>query len=269
MATSFDPTAVLGQLIASYARLPLSQKVAFPVLIMASVAGIVFVSNWATAPDYTVLYSDLEPGDSAAVVERLKTQKVKYQVRADGGTIAISPPELVHELRISLAAEGIPKGGVVGFEIFDTTNLGTTSFVEKLKFVRALQGELERTITSLESISSARVHITKPEKTVFATKGAVPTASVMLRLRSMDDMDPGQVKGIANLVAASVEGLTPENVTIIDVHGNLLTDHDQNEDGLGIETTRLQYQRELERGFVREIEEMLRKVVGPGKSLHA
>jgi len=263
---SFDPGAILTQLLEGYIKLPLAQKIIFPLLVFASVTGIVYVSKWANRPDYVVLYSDLEPADSSAVIERLKAQKVKYEVRGDGRTIAISPPEMVHELRIGLAGEGIPKGGTVGLEIFEATNLGTTTFQEKIKFIRAIQGELERTIGSLDAVSTTRVHITQPEKSVFGKKNVDASASVLLKLRPGSELDKKQVKGIVNLVAGSVEGLKRENVSIIDVFGNLLNpQEEEGEDGLGLEATRLQYQRDVERGYTQRIEEMLTKVLGPGK----
>ncbi|MCO6432424.1 MAG: flagellar M-ring protein FliF [Deltaproteobacteria bacterium] len=266
MATTLDPSAILSEMIAGYMRLPLAQKILFPLLFIGSISGIVLVSQWASRPDYAVLYSDLKPADAGAVIEALKTQKVKYEVRGAGDTIAVSPPELVHELRIALASEGVPKGGVVGLEIFDNLNLGATNFVEKRNFQRAIQGELERTIASIEAVTAARVHITIPEKSVFSKKGDMPTASVMLRLRPGAELGPKQIKGISNLVAGSVEGLQAENVTIIDVLGNLLTSQDEEgEDSLTAEATRLQYQREVERGYAQQIEHMLAKVLGAGK----
>lgn len=262
---SLDPSAILAQLIESYVKLPLAQKIVFPMLVIGSVMGIVLVSKWANQPDYAVLFSDLEPADSAAIVQRLKEQKIKYEVRGDGDTIAISPPEIVHEIRIGLAGDGLPKGGAVGFEIFDQTSLGMTGFVEKLKYVRALQGELERTIGALDGVNSVRVHITQPEKSVFAKKGSAPTASVLLRLRPGAELEKKQIKGIANLVAGSVEGLQTEGVTIVDAFGNLLTPQDKEGDEFGIEATRLQYQRDIEKSYVSRIEQMLSRIVGTDK----
>lgn len=265
MATSLDPGAILSQLTESFVKLPLIQKILFPLLIIGSVMGIVFVSKWASAPDYAVIYSDLSAPDSAAIVSRLKEQKVKYEIRGDGTTIAISPPEMVHEIRLSLATDGLPKGGNIGLELFDTTNLGTTTFQEKVKWMRAIQGELERTIGTIDSVQSARVHITQPERSVFSKKGAEPTASVLLKLRPGGELDKKQIKGISNLVAGSVEGLKRENVAIVDVYGNLLTTSDEDGEGLGMEATRLQYQREIEKGYIQRIEQMLSKVLGAGK----
>ncbi len=265
MASAFDPGAILGQFAANFMKLPLSQKILFPVLIVGTVWGIVFVSNWATQPDYAVLFSDLEAADASAVMDKLKSQKIKYELRGDGGTIAISPPEMVHELRMSLAGEGLPKGGKVGFELFDASSLGATSFVERLKFIRATQGELERTISSLDNVASARVHITQPERTVFAKRSSEATASVMLKLRN-GELEAKQVKGIANLVAGSVEGLKIENVSIVDIYGNLLSEKIQNKDNeMTVDADRIQYQNQVEQSYAQRIEQMLSKVVGPGK----
>ncbi len=265
MATSLDPGAILSQLVESFIKLPLMQKILFPLLIVGSVMGIVFVSNWASAPDYAVIYSDLSSPDSAAIITRLKEQKVKYQLRGDGTTIAVSPPEMVHEIRLSLATDGLPKGGNIGLELFDTTSLGTTTFQEKIKWMRAIQGELERTIGTIDAVQSARVHITQPERSVFSKKGSEPTASVLLKLRPGGELDKKQIKGISNLVAGSVEGLKRENVSIVDVFGNLLTTSDEDGEGLGMEATRIQYQRDIEKNYVQRIEQMLSKVLGAGK----
>jgi len=265
VASTFDPSAVLNQLTQSFMKLPLVQKIMFPLLIIGSISGIVWVANWSNKPDYVVLFSDLKPTDSASVITKLKEKKIKYEVRGDGSAIAVSPPEMVHELRIELAGEGVPQGGVVGLEIFEATNLGTTTFQEKIKFQRAIQGELERTITALEAVKSARVHLAQPEKSVFTKRGSEPTASVMLQLENGGELTKAQIKGITNLVAGSVEGLKHENVTLIDIHGNLLSVDDQNEDALTMEATRLQFQREMEKGYVQRIEQMLTKVLGPNK----
>lgn len=263
MASTLDPKAILTQLFEGYLKLPLTQKVLFPVLTMFSVAAVIYVSKLATDPDYTVLYSDLSTADAAGVVERLKELKIAYKI--DGSTISIKPPEQVHELRMSLAAEGLPKTGTVGFELFDGTNFATTTLGEMVKKQRAVQGELERTIMSLDSVLSARVHISQPEKTIFSKQAQETSASVLLKLRPGGELDKKQIRGIANFVAGSVEGLKPEQVTIIDVFGNLLTPKDQEGEELGADATRLQYAREVEKGYVQRIEAMLAKVLGPGK----
>jgi flagellar M-ring protein FliF len=263
MAFTLDPKAVLNQLFAGYINLPLAQKVMLPLLIVGSIAALIFVSKLATEPDFTVLYSDLPPADASAVVERLKTLKIKYKI--DGDSVSISPPDQVHELRMTLAGEGLPKTGTVGYELFDGTNFATTTAGELVKALRALQGELERTIMSLDAVQSARVHITKPPATIFAKQAQEPSASVLLKMRPGGELDKKQIRGIANFVAGSVEGLKTDNVTIIDVFGNLLTPKDEEGEGMGADATRLQYVREVEKGYVQRIEQMLNKVLGPGK----
>ena len=243
MAPTLDPKAVLSILFAGYFKIPLAQKVLIPFLLIFSISAIVYVSKLATRPDYTVLYSDLSSGDAAAVVERLKDLKAAYRV--EGSTISVSPPESVHELRLSLASEGIPKTGSVGFELFDGTSFATTTLGEVIKKQRALQGELERTIMALESVVSARVHISQPEKTIFAKNAQEPSASVLLKLRAGAELD--------------------KNITIIDVFGNLLTPKEADGDDLGADATRLQYAREVEKGYTQRIEAMLAKVLGPSR----
>ncbi|RMD85955.1 MAG: flagellar M-ring protein FliF, partial [Candidatus Dadabacteria bacterium] len=266
MASALDPGAILAQLTANFMKLPLSQKIFLPVIIIGSIWGIVYVAQWATRPDYSVLYSDLEPADAAAVVEYLKSHNIKYQVRGKGDIIAVSPPELVQETRLALASEGIPKGGTVGFELFDSTSFVATGFVEKLKFIRAVQGELERTIASLDSVVAARVHVAQPDKTVFARKQNKPTASVLLKLKPGGELTKKQIKGIANLVAGSIEGLNPEDVTIVDTHGNPLSDRiKKKEEPFGADATQIQYQHAVEEAYVKRIESMLAKVLGPDK----
>ena len=263
----WDIEAIFGQIVSVYTRLPLAQKIAIPLLIAASMGLIVFVSRWAGRPDYQVLFSGLEQGDAAAVVERLKESKVGYRLRDSGSTVEVTPPDLVHELRLELAADGVPKGGNVGFELFNENALGRTGFVEKITLVRALQGELERTIQSIDAIKSVRVHITKPERSVFVKRDVLPTASVLVRLSPGKDLDKMQIKGISNLVANSVERLTPENVTILDSKGNLLNVKQEDAELTGVDLTRLEYQRKLEAAYSKRVETMLAEILGPGRAV--
>ncbi len=263
MAPSLDPKVIFSQLIDRYVKLPLAQKIAAPVLLAFCVWAVVYASRVATAPEYSVLYSDLNSTDAGAVVQRLKEMKIAY--RLEGNSISISPPGQVHELRLSLASEGLPKTGSVGYELFDGTNFATTTLGEMVKKQRALQGELERTIMSLDAVVAARVHISQPEKTIFAKQAQDPGASVLLKLKPGSELDKKQIKGITNFVASGVEGLKPENVTIIDEFGNLLSARPEDGDDFGADATRLQYVREIERGYIQRIESMLAKVLGPGK----
>jgi flagellar M-ring protein FliF len=263
VAPSIDPKVIFSQIVDRYMKLPLAQKIAAPVLLAFCVWSVVYASKVATAPEYSVLYSDLSTTDAGAVVQRLKELKIGY--RLEGNTISVSPPSQVHELRLSLASEGLPKTGSVGYELFDGTNFATTTLGEIVKKQRALQGELERTIMSLDAVVAARVHISQPEKTIFAKQAQDPGASVLLKLKPGSELDKKQIKGITNFVASGVEGLKPENVTIIDEFGNLLSARPEEGDDFGADATRLQYIREIERGYVQRIESMLAKVLGPGK----
>jgi flagellar M-ring protein FliF len=190
---------------------------------------------------------------------------MKISYRLDGNSVSVSPADQVHELRLTLASEGLPKTGSVGFELFDGTNFATTTLGEMVKKQRALQGELERTIMSLDAVVAARVHISQPEKTIFAKQAQDPGASVLLKLKPGSELDKKQIKGITNFVASGIEGLKPENVTIIDEFGNLLSARPEESDDFGADATRLQYLRELELGYIQRIETMLAKVLGPGK----
>lgn len=263
----FDIGAIFGQVVSLFVKLPLAQKIALPFLFLGTVGLIVFVSRWANQADYAVLFSGLADTDAAAIVEKLKEQKIGYRLRDDGRTVEITPPSMVHELRLDMASSGLPKGGNIGFELFDTNRFGLTNFVEKLNWVRAHQGELERTIGSIDAVKSVRVHITNPERSAFIKRDVLPSASVLLRLKPGAELTPPQIKGIANLVASSIERLTPENVTILDSHGNMLNEKKDPQDMTGAEITRLDYKHRLESSYVKQVETMLAGVLGPGKAI--
>ena len=263
----FDIGAIFSQIVSMYMRMPLAQKIALPVLIGGSVFAITFVSRWASRPDYALLFSGLQEADAASVVQYLKDKKIGFQLRDNGSAIEVTPPEKVNELRLELAASGLPKGGNVGYEIFKENALGRTAFAEKTMYVQALQGELERTIQSIGAVRSVRVHITKPDRSVYSSKDVLPTASVLVSLKPAAELTPAQVKGIANLVSNAVERLTPENVTIVDTAGNLLNEKKDLETTGGADVTRIDYQRKMEATFERRIESMLGEILGPGKAI--
>jgi flagellar M-ring protein FliF len=263
----FDPGAIFAQFVAGFMRLPLAQKIALPLFIAASMGTLIFVSNWANRPDYQTLYTNLDEADAGAVVEKLKDLKIGYRIGDDGKRIDITPPSMVHEIRLDLASSGLPKGNSVGYEIFDQVRLGDTALSEFVRGLRAKQGELERTIQSIEAVRAVRVHINAPEKSSFVKKDILPTASVLLKLKAGQELSPAQIKGIAHLVAHSIERLTADNVTIIDSKGNPLNEkHDEN-DVSAVESTRLDYQRKIEKDYGRQIETMLAGVLGPNRAI--
>lgn len=219
-----------------------------------AVLGIAALSLYSPTEQYEVLFSSLSPEDAGTVVEKLKEEKIPYQLERGGATILV-PEARVYEQRLSLAQAGIPKGGGVGFEVFDQQSIATTSFVEKTNYQRALQGELARTIGAIDSIESARVHLAMGARSFFQQEDEKPTASITVNLRPGRTLSKGQVSGIVHLVASSVDGLSPERVTVVDERGTLLSDQDQ-------DSAQVEKQRALEHLLSERVEQMLARVVG-------
>lgn len=263
----FDFGAIFDQVLGFYIRLPFAQKIALPVLAVGCMGLIMFVSNWATQPEYAVLYSNLSDADASGVVERLKDKKIGFRLTNDGKTVEITPRRIVHEVRLDLASAGLPKGDQVGYELWNEAKLGLSAFGESVNYVRAVQGELERTILKIEGVAAARVHITSPKRSVFASRDVPPTASVLLKLKAGNDLSPAQTKGVAHLVSGSIERLTPDNVTILDQFGKMLNDAPSSKDLSGADLTQLQYQREIENAYAKRIESMLAEILGVGRAV--
>jgi flagellar M-ring protein FliF len=229
----------------------------------ALIAFFVFVVARLTSPGYGLLYSGLDPSDSSAIVQRLDAQNVPYQLRADGAEIMV-PQDQVTKLRLSLAGEGIPSGGSIGYEIFDRADaLGTTNFVQQINQVRALEGELARTIRSLRQVKSARVHLVMPKRELFSRDQSEPTASVVLVLQG-GPLDKEQVSSIQHLIASAVPGMKANSVSVIDNKGNLLArgaEGDNGQDSASLEDMRRSYEIRL----TRSIEELLTQTLGADK----
>lgn len=209
------------QWLQAFGRIPLGQRLILLMTTAAAVAIIVVTVLWAQRPDYAPLFGGLSTEDANAIVQRLQDTQTPYQL-SDGGTAVLVPGTKVHELRMQMAAEGIPNGGGVGFEIFDRVNYGTTDYVQKVNYRRALEGELSRTISVLDQISGARVHLVMPERRLFAKDQEAARASVTLKLKGRQALGDGQVAGVVHLVASAVEGLSPERVTVVDTAGRVL-----------------------------------------------
>ena len=257
---------LLEQLKNFFLGLPPARRVTFAAMTAAILIGTGALAWWVQQPQYRVLYSGLGASDAGAVIEYLKAEKIPYRVSDTGGNIEVAAGRL-YETRMALAGRGIPQGGGVGFEIFDKQTLGMTDFVQRLNYQRALQGELARSIAELDTVESARVHLAMPERSLFVSEERRPSASVVLKLRPGRQLAPEQIAGVVHLVAASVEGLRPNDVTVVDVNGQVLT-HDQAEQdarspGKGLMT----FQREMEQGYTESIESMLTRVLGPGHAL--
>lgn len=206
--------------------------------------------------NYAVLFSNLSDKDASSITNYLDQQKIPYKI-VGGNTIEV-PRDSVYKLRLDLASKGLPSGGVVGFEIFDKQNLSMTNFLENVDYTRALEGELTRTIENISSVDSARVNLAIPKPSVFVDKEQPPTASIVLKLNS--PISNAQVYAIQKLVAASVPNLSPDNVTIVDSNGNLISKKENSEDTIA--SSELQYKQLIEKEYARKIKELLLPIVG-------
>lgn len=252
-------------MLSRFNELPVSRRLGLLIALAAAVAGLIAVTLWTQQPEMQVLFSNLAPDDAGAIVEKLKELKVPYEVGAGGGSILV-PAAQVHDLRLQLAAQGLPHGGGIGFEIFDRTTLGVSEFVQKLNYRRALQGELARTIAQMPEVARARVHLVVPERRLFSSEQDRARASVVLSLRGNNTLSKSQIQGIVHLVASSVEGLQPRDVTVVDGHGRLLSE--AGDDGSSRLTgTQLEYQRSLEKDIETRIQTMLERIVGANKAV--
>ncbi len=245
-----------------------TKKVVLLLVILGTVACMSMIMIWAGRPEFKVLYSNISSEDAGAILSRLKEKKIPYRISSNGKAILV-PKEKVYELRLSLASEGLPKGGGVGFEIFDKTQLGMTEFVQNINYQRALQGELARTIDSFYEVVSSRVHIVMPVNSVFVEEEKPAKASVVIRLRPGMKLSKKEIKGIVNLVSASVPNLPSENVTVVDNHGDLLSSFigDENSKLGEITSEQLAFQRRVEKGLEERVETMLTQALGPGKAI--
>jgi flagellar M-ring protein FliF len=192
------------------------------IAVIALVALALLVAFRMRGPDYAVLFSNMQPDEANAVIQKLDAEKIPHRL-ADNGTTILIPHEDVYEKRVSLAGEGVVKsGGGTGFELFDRTNLGMTDFQEKIAKTRATEGELQRTISGLTPVQSARVHIATPQASLYSTTQQPTTASVAIQTKAGMQLSAQEVRGITQLVSGAVEGLKPDNVTIVDQNGTIL-----------------------------------------------
>jgi flagellar M-ring protein FliF len=203
------------------AKLSLRQKITIAAVLLAAGGGVYLLVEHQREADFRPLFTGVAPEDASAIVQKLKENGVEYRVPVEGGMVMV-PSARLAELRINMAAAGLPKTGRIGFELFDKTNLGATEFTEHINYRRALEGELERSVMSLAEVEQARVHVTFPKDSVFLESQQPAKASVMVKLRPGSRLAPQNVLAIDHLVSAAVEGLTPDAVSVLDMNGNLL-----------------------------------------------
>jgi flagellar M-ring protein FliF len=238
-----------------------TRLVALAAVGFALIAFFTFIVTRLATPGMTLLYSGLDPSDSGQIVQRMDAQGVQYELRGDGSQIYV-PQDQVARLRLSLASEGIPAGGSIGYEIFDRADaLGTTNFVQQINQIRALEGELSRTIRSIHQVRSARVHLVMPKRELFSRDRAEPTASVVLALQG--SLDKGQVSAIQHLVSSAVPGMRSKNVSVIDSNGELLA---RGADEGALDTANSEdMRRSYEARLSQAIEQLLAQTLGAGK----
>ncbi|MBL8446171.1 MAG: flagellar M-ring protein FliF [Zoogloeaceae bacterium] len=260
LAAPPSPFQTMAQNIAALSQ---RQKMAMGAALAIAVALLVGVFLWSRQPDYAVLFSNLEERDGGAIVNALTQQNIPYRFSTTGGAILV-PANQVHDVRLKLAAQGLPRGGMVGFELMENQKLGVSQFHEQVNFQRALEGELARTIQAVAAVASARVHLAIPKQTAFLRDEQKPTASVLVNLHSGRRLEPTQVAGIVHLVASSVPHLANDAVSIVDQNGNLLTVKQDPLRAAGLDPTQLKYVQELEDSYIKRIDAILTPVIGEG-----
>ena len=234
-------------------------------LLVAGMAAVIAVMVvfwlWSQQPDYRVLFSNYSDKDGGAIVASLEKMNVPYKF-SESGTAILVPAAQVHQARLKLASDGLPKGGNIGFELLENQKFGVSQFVEQVNFQRALEGELERSIQSIGAVEVARIHLAIPKASVFVRDQQKPTASVLLNLRSGRSLDAQQVSAVVHLVASSVPDLPAANVTVVDQNGNLLSDTSKKMGANNLDPTQLKYIDDMQQSVIKRVESIITPIVG-------
>ncbi len=249
------------RLRSALARLTNQQKILLMVAIAAIIALAVASNTWVKQADYRVLFSNISERDGGAIIASLEQMNVPYRFSESGSAILV-PSASVHEARLRLATQGLPKGGGVGFELLENQKFGISQFAEQVNYQRGLEGELARTIQAIGAVQVARVHLAIPKPTVFVREELKPSASVLLNLYPGRLLEPSQIAGIQNLVAASVPSLAVASVTIIDQSGAMLSQLKSKLMEAGLDPTQITYVQELEASAIKRIQDILSPIVG-------
>lgn len=245
----------------------LGQKLLLVAGIAAVVAVMVVFWLWSQKPDYRVLFSNFADKDGGAIVAELDKLNIPYQF-AEGGNAILVPADQVHQVRLKLAAQGLPKGGNIGFELLENQKFGVSQFVEQVNFQRGLEGELERSIQSISAVQAARIHLAIPKPSVFVREQQYPTASVLLNLHNGRRLDGQQVAAVVHLVASSVPNLSADHVTVVDQNGNLLSDNANKLKQNGLDPEQMAYVENMQNSIARRVESIITPIVG-AKNVHA
>lgn len=255
----------LKQIGEIWKRLKLGQRATVIVAAVATLGLLGALIFYGSQPEYGVLFSDLKPADAQTIVEKLKAENVKYQLSGNGTTISV-PVERISELRLQVASSGALTGGHVGFDLFDKTSFGTTDFTQQVNFRRAIEGELARTLEGMDEIESARVHITQPKESIFADKAERAKASIMVRVRQGRELSRERTEAITSLVASAVESLDPQDVSVMDTQGRVLSSAERSaaKNGSGAFTSQIEARRKFEAETAARIVALLEPISGVG-----
>ena len=251
------------QLVGIWKELGLNQKITVSATTFAVIAGVITVLIWSGRTEYSLLYGNLDPVEAGKVTQSLDESNIEYKISGGGGSIYVPRGE-VHQMRMKLATQGIPKGEGMGYELLDKNTLGMSDFMQHANYNRAVQGELARTISKFSGIESARVMIVSPENRLLIDPGRHATASVFLTMRGTGRPKVETVSAIQMLVANSVEGLNVNHVSVVDNSGNVLSLHDEEDSLVAVTSGRLRARKELENYLGEKVESMLEKIVGNG-----
>lgn len=245
----------------------LPQQIGSKLFLLAGIAAVIAVMVvfwlWSQQPDYRVLFSNFSDKDGGAIVAALDKMNVPYKL-SDSGTAILVPAAQVHQARLKLASEGLPKGGNIGFELLEKQKFGVSQFVEQVNFQRGLEGELERSIQAIDSVESAIIHLAIPKQSVFVRDQQKPTASVLLNVLPGRHLDANQVSAVVHLVASSVPNLPTANVTVVDQNGNLLSDTAKKPGAKNLDPAQLKYVDEMQQNIARRVESIIVPIVGAG-----
>jgi flagellar M-ring protein FliF len=252
------------KLLKTWSNLSLNNRVLLVIVTVGVLVAVGATWRWANQATYTTLYTDLAPEEAGEIVDELTTLGISYKL-SSGGTAILVPDGEAQEVRVKMASLGYPRGGIIGYEIFDQSNLGMTDFLQKVNFRRALEGEIAKSIMSLSEVAAARVHLVIPESRLYSRDQKEPTASVVLKLNR--SLSPGQVSAIEHLVAASVEGLDPANIALVDYRGKLLSAGYRGDEETRLSSTQLDLRKNVERHLEQKAQSMLDGTLGSGTAV--
>ncbi len=251
---------------AVWQKIGLMQRALLAAIVLACVITGVLLTQWATRPEMRMLYGNLDIEESSRIAEKLSESNVPYEIRNEGRNLFV-PANQLYTLRASLARDGlVPRSGEPGYEIFDNEKIGVSPLVQRMNYNRALQGELAKTIQVFDGVEFARVHIVRPEQTMFTTDGEKASASVMVRLRPGFQLSATTITAIQNLVAGAVEGLGPEQVTLADSQGRMLNNRNHSDPVVGGASTYKDYKASVEQDMTDRLMRSLETVLGAGRA---